>query len=253
VVPVVAPSRLSTEGWQVVTRCRQWRRVAQRPPPPAPHRSVPIDLVGRCFNCLHSDHTAVACTFVLHCLCYHEEGHRAPICKRPRSPDSAGTPPRQQRVGGSTSTIDPVGHPWPPLPPIGGGASSRPLPVVREPVGISWPGQETEPLAASRLGPLPDKQAPASLQSATRAAVAEVREFEFEFDLLLLDRFPSSLLRCWDPMEDESTITLGALPQPKAPSRVWGPMALEVTLTADLSEGLVRASRRWSFLCAGQL
>jgi hypothetical protein len=77
------------------------------------------------------------------------------------------------------------------------------------------------------------------LQSATRAAVTEVREFEFEFDLLLLDQFPSSQLRCWDPMEDESTITLGALPQPKAPSRVWDPMAFEVTLIADLSEPVV--------------
>jgi hypothetical protein len=83
------------------------------------------------------------------------------------------------------------------------------------------------------------QQAPASLRSATRAVVAEVREFEFEFGLLLLDRFPSSLLRYWDPMEDESTVTLGALPQPKAPSRVWDPMALEVTLTADLLEPVV--------------
>jgi hypothetical protein len=40
-------------------------------------------------------------------------------------------------------------------------------------------------------------------------------------------------------MEDESTVTLGALPQPKAPSRVWDPMALEVTLTADLLEPVV--------------
>jgi hypothetical protein len=115
---------------------------------------------------------------------------------RPPSPDSTGPPPRQQRVGGSTSTVDPVGHPWPPLSPIGGGASSQPLPMVREPVGISVPGQETEPPAASRSGPLPDKKALASLLSATRAAVAEVREFEFEFDLLLLDQFPSSLHRC---------------------------------------------------------
>jgi hypothetical protein len=64
---------------------------------------------------------------------------------RPPSPDSTGPPPRQQRVGGSTSTVDPVGHPWPPLSPIGGGASSQSLPTVREPVGISVPGRRLSP------------------------------------------------------------------------------------------------------------
>ncbi|OEL16658.1 hypothetical protein BAE44_0022323, partial [Dichanthelium oligosanthes] len=61
-------------------------------------------LVGRCFNCLWSDHVAAACTFAARCLRCHREGHQARFCKRPRSPDPPGRSelriiPRTQEMG----------------------------------------------------------------------------------------------------------------------------------------------------------
>jgi hypothetical protein len=58
---------------------------------------VPVDLVGRCFNCLRPDPVAAARSNATRCLRCHREGHQAGACKRPRSPDSAGQPCRQQR------------------------------------------------------------------------------------------------------------------------------------------------------------
>jgi hypothetical protein len=74
------------------------RRIACRPPPPQPHRSVPADLVGRCFNCLQSGHVAAVCTKAARCLHCHREGHQAHGCKRPRSPTASGLPQRPHKV-----------------------------------------------------------------------------------------------------------------------------------------------------------
>jgi hypothetical protein len=73
--------------------------IGRHPSPPLrqPHRPVPADLVGRCFNCLRQDHVAVDCSNVLRCLCCHREGHYARACKHPRSPDTSGPPPLAKR------------------------------------------------------------------------------------------------------------------------------------------------------------
>jgi hypothetical protein len=79
------------EGWHLVTRRKQWRRLPhQAPPPHQPRRLVPADLVGRCFNYLRQDHVAAECPNATRCLRCHKEGHCARICKRPRSPDAVG-------------------------------------------------------------------------------------------------------------------------------------------------------------------
>jgi hypothetical protein len=48
------PSATDQGGWQVVSKRKGWQKVARPPPPPPPpwHRSVPVDRVGLCFNCL---------------------------------------------------------------------------------------------------------------------------------------------------------------------------------------------------------
>jgi hypothetical protein len=56
------PPTDASEGWQVITHHKKWRRIARRVPPPLPRRVVPVDLVGKCFNCLCSGHVAVDCT-----------------------------------------------------------------------------------------------------------------------------------------------------------------------------------------------
>jgi hypothetical protein len=77
------------EEWQVVKHCKHWRRIARQAPPPPPWCPVPTDLVGCCFNSLHFDNVAVACTFVARCLCCHVEGHQAHIGRLPLPPHPA--------------------------------------------------------------------------------------------------------------------------------------------------------------------
>jgi hypothetical protein len=81
-------------GWQVVSSHKQWRRVAHAPSPPPAHRSVPTDLISRYFNCFREDHATAAYKFLSRYLRCHHEGHQARSCKRPRSPNAAGPPPR---------------------------------------------------------------------------------------------------------------------------------------------------------------
>jgi hypothetical protein len=85
--------------------------VCSTPTPPPPHRSVPADLVGRCFNCLCTNHVAAACTNPAHCLRCHREGYQAQTCKRPRSPDAAGPLPAFN--GQQCSCLTQVTGTWP--------------------------------------------------------------------------------------------------------------------------------------------
>lgn len=55
-----------------------------------PH-PVPVDLIGRCFNCLETDHVVAVCRNRSRCLRCKQEGHQARQCSRPRSPLEAGT------------------------------------------------------------------------------------------------------------------------------------------------------------------
>jgi hypothetical protein len=82
---------VSDNGWQVISRCKKWRRVAHHPAPS--RRPVLADLIGRCFNCLRQDQVAAMCTFTPRCLRCHGEGHQARACKHPRSPEAGGLPP----------------------------------------------------------------------------------------------------------------------------------------------------------------
>jgi hypothetical protein len=75
----------------LVVHRRQWRRLAQPPLNSA-------DLVGWCFNCLYQDHVEADCPNATRCLRCHREGHNAHTCKRPRSPDAAGPPPKRPSV-----------------------------------------------------------------------------------------------------------------------------------------------------------
>jgi hypothetical protein len=79
-----------------------------RPTPP-PRRPVPRDLIGRCFNCLRTDHVVAACTHLVYCLRCHGEGHQVHTCKRPRSPDLASPPPRSRRgIETTTASLSPT-------------------------------------------------------------------------------------------------------------------------------------------------
>jgi hypothetical protein len=96
------------DGWQVVSRRRQWCQLPcpTLPPPSHPRRPMPIDDIGRYFNCLRPDHMAAECTNVARCLRCQREGHQAWSCKRPWSPDVAG-PPRQQQRQSTVAILHP--------------------------------------------------------------------------------------------------------------------------------------------------
>jgi hypothetical protein len=114
---------LTKEGWHVVARRKQWWWIAiQAPPPRQPHWPVPVDLVGRCFNCLRQDHVAVDCPNASRCLRCHREGHCTRTCKCLRSPDAAG-PPLQTKHPQMVAVLHPcpgdvaLGHPCLMQPP----------------------------------------------------------------------------------------------------------------------------------------
>ena len=91
---------VDADGFQLVVNRRQLRSEVRRArPPPPQRRSVPADLVGRCFNCLSFGHVAARCTFPSRCLRCEREGHSARNCKRGRSawPRNHGRPVR--RIG----------------------------------------------------------------------------------------------------------------------------------------------------------
>jgi hypothetical protein len=87
-------SQLNTDeqGWTL--GCRRRRRSGRCRPHPLcpPHRQVPEDLRGRCFNCLSSSHRAAACRRPTRCFRCLEPGHRSYRCPRKLA---ASKPPRQ--------------------------------------------------------------------------------------------------------------------------------------------------------------
>jgi hypothetical protein len=87
-----------TDGWQVIQWRKNWSRLCRPPPPPPPHHPVPTDLVDRCFNFLPEDYVTVPCIFPAHYLRCRREGRQAHRCKRPRSSDSTGPPPRPAKL-----------------------------------------------------------------------------------------------------------------------------------------------------------
>ncbi|KAG2552370.1 hypothetical protein PVAP13_9KG422200 [Panicum virgatum] len=66
------------EGW-LPTVSRKARlaagRLARRPP-----RPVPVDLRGRCFNCLSPGHRAASCRSSTRCFHCRKTGHRSYVC-----------------------------------------------------------------------------------------------------------------------------------------------------------------------------
>ena len=75
---------VDAEGFQLVVNKHRLRSELRQPRRPPARRPVPADLIGRCFNCLASDHVASRCSFPSRCLRCEEVGHVAKNCKRPR-------------------------------------------------------------------------------------------------------------------------------------------------------------------------
>jgi hypothetical protein len=124
------PPEQAEEGWHLVTRHKQWRKIAiQAPSPQQPHRSVPANLVGRCFNCLHQDHVAAGCPNATCCFRCHREGHYVRVCMKPRSPDTVGPSQRAKRP-----PVVAVLHPWPGDVALG---HPRSPPRLRLPDGVA--------------------------------------------------------------------------------------------------------------------
>ncbi|TVU15732.1 hypothetical protein EJB05_39270, partial [Eragrostis curvula] len=88
--PRQPPRGPDADGWQTVMRKRSWRRIDLTPSPPPPdHGSppVPVDLVGKCFNCFLPNHVKADCPNPNRprCFTYKREGHQAKDCPEPRS------------------------------------------------------------------------------------------------------------------------------------------------------------------------
>jgi hypothetical protein len=77
------PSSVDAGGWQLVESRRSRRRrlfLKQEPR----SRRVPVDLVGRCFNCLSPHHFAKDCWERSRCFCCGGLGHLSYKCSVPR-------------------------------------------------------------------------------------------------------------------------------------------------------------------------
>jgi len=150
-VPRPAPSSSVLEdGWVEVRR--RWRRRVRHPRPPS--RPVPVDLVGRCFNCLARDHVAAACRNPSRCLNCGSEGHQARVCKRGRA----------LRGGAPRPLLGRVAAPLRPLRPSvaatshGAGPSRR----GRSPVSDSTQSERSQ--STGRAPSLPEVCAPSPLR-----------------------------------------------------------------------------------------
>jgi hypothetical protein len=70
------PAKPDEQGWQQV-QSRRARKLRRR----QTHQPVPVDLRGKCFNCLSSTHRAAACQSRPRCFACHALGHRAYKCR----------------------------------------------------------------------------------------------------------------------------------------------------------------------------
>lgn len=81
-------------GWQTSGKLKKKRRRLQAPlPATAVRQELPLELAGRCFNCLGDDHVAALCPNPTKCLRCKGEGHVARLCRVTRS--SRSPPPRR--------------------------------------------------------------------------------------------------------------------------------------------------------------
>lgn len=79
---LAAPREACGDVWTVVEsrRSKRQRLKLER------QRAVPLDLVGRCFNCLAQGHFAFQCLKKTRCFRCRELGHRSYKCERARAP-----------------------------------------------------------------------------------------------------------------------------------------------------------------------
>ncbi|KAM0839607.1 hypothetical protein ACQ4PT_060204 [Festuca glaucescens] len=115
---------------------RRQRRSPQLPAAhPPPHRFIPAELHGLCYNCALPGHISRECTNEVHCIACGEAEHMSRGCKRPRSPSapsrspSPGVQPERAPVDSRSAER----HDLPPPPPPGTVRFVRPwTAVVRE-------------------------------------------------------------------------------------------------------------------------
>ncbi|CAO2046082.1 unnamed protein product [Urochloa humidicola] len=104
-VPRPAPAaamapRVDADGFQdVVSRAtlRQLRRNSSSPSPMEdlrPRKRIPLELKGKCLNCLSYKHRVATCKLPQRCLRCHGFRHLAKDCKRPRCPPVGDVPRR---------------------------------------------------------------------------------------------------------------------------------------------------------------
>ena len=68
----------NSQGWQKALSRGARRRIRHVARPPC--RSIPADLVGRCFNCFSTSHTASHCRQRTRCFRCQSQGHRSYVC-----------------------------------------------------------------------------------------------------------------------------------------------------------------------------
>lgn len=110
---VVHPARKSVEpdadGFRQVQSRRRWRRVA------VPRHPVPAALVGKCFNCLATDHVRADCTFPSRFFNCEREGHHERDCPLPpvtgRPEGKCGRSPARTSSLGRRTPCPGVRHP----------------------------------------------------------------------------------------------------------------------------------------------
>lgn len=78
---IVHPPRMSvepdTKGFKMVQSWRCWRHATES------RRPMPVNLVGKCFNCLSDKHVKADCMSLVRCFNCLDNGHQACDCPLP--------------------------------------------------------------------------------------------------------------------------------------------------------------------------
>lgn len=213
-------------GWQEVRR-RSWRK---RPLPARRHdstsRSVPKDLIGRCFNCFAKDHVAAVCRNPTRCFRCNKVGHTSVHCKRSSSPVASPLPAQRPSP--------PLRRIWVPAPRPSGRSSASSESSFSQRRRVAFQQDNLSPPSGELTAHVPGRTSPLPTVQGAPCSQADVGGFVPSFSVMLMMNFPQAAL------SDVRTVKCVWFPSPRLCatwSAVWSELSLYASVVPDQQSG----------------